>query len=302
MLSTLAGAAPMGFDEARHLLARTGFGPTDAEIRGYAALTREQGVNLVLRDVRTRSDHAAARLHAGNVRAALSARRHGDARRAPRLPAAADPPGPRASRVVDARDAGDALAHHRAHDAVLAQPLRVEPAEGALLAAHVPAERDAARARARQLRRSPARGVEGPRDAHLPRHRAEPQGPAQRELRARGHGALHARRRPLRRSGRQGGRARVHRMEPRSRHRALPLPARHPRLRREDRARQVGPVRRRRRARRHPRSAANRGVHHGQAVARVRVRRPRPARSAAHRARRFATATTTSRSRCARCF
>jgi uncharacterized protein (DUF1800 family) len=51
--STLAFAASMGYDEARHLLARTGFGPTDAEIRGYAALTREQGVNLVLRDVRT---------------------------------------------------------------------------------------------------------------------------------------------------------------------------------------------------------------------------------------------------------
>ena len=53
LASTLAGAASMGYDEARHLLARTGFGPTDAEIRGYAALTREQGVNLVLRDVRS---------------------------------------------------------------------------------------------------------------------------------------------------------------------------------------------------------------------------------------------------------
>lgn len=53
--SSAAGAAPapMGYDEARHLLVRTGFGPTDAEVRGYAVLTREQGVNLVLRDVRT---------------------------------------------------------------------------------------------------------------------------------------------------------------------------------------------------------------------------------------------------------
>jgi uncharacterized protein (DUF1800 family) len=55
LASTLATAAPMGFDEARHLLARTGFGPTDTEIRSYAALTREQGVNLVLRDVRTQA-------------------------------------------------------------------------------------------------------------------------------------------------------------------------------------------------------------------------------------------------------
>ena len=51
--SSFAAAAPMGYDEARHLLARTGFGPTDAEIRSYAALTREQGVNLVLRDGRS---------------------------------------------------------------------------------------------------------------------------------------------------------------------------------------------------------------------------------------------------------
>jgi len=55
VLTTAVSAAPMGFDEARHLLARTGFGPTDAEIRGYASLTREQGVNLVLRDVRTQA-------------------------------------------------------------------------------------------------------------------------------------------------------------------------------------------------------------------------------------------------------
>ena len=48
-----ASAQPMGYDDARHLLARTGFGPTDAEVRAYAVLTREQGVNLVLRDART---------------------------------------------------------------------------------------------------------------------------------------------------------------------------------------------------------------------------------------------------------
>ena len=32
-----AAAAPMGYDDARHLLARTGFGPTDAEVREFAA-------------------------------------------------------------------------------------------------------------------------------------------------------------------------------------------------------------------------------------------------------------------------
>jgi uncharacterized protein (DUF1800 family) len=55
LASSLAAAAPMGYDEARHLLARTGFGPTQAEIRAFAMLTREQGVNLVLRDVRTQA-------------------------------------------------------------------------------------------------------------------------------------------------------------------------------------------------------------------------------------------------------
>ena len=48
-----ASTEPMGYEDARHLLARTGFGPTDAEVRAYAALTREQGVNLLLRDART---------------------------------------------------------------------------------------------------------------------------------------------------------------------------------------------------------------------------------------------------------
>ncbi len=148
-----ASAAPMGFDDARHLLARTGFGPTDAEIRGYAALTREQGVNLVLRDVRTQAITPPPAFTLQTTALRYPARGHRDARGAARVPAAAGAPGPRASRLVDARDAGDAVADHRAHDAVLAQPLRVEPAEGALRAAHVPAERDAARERARQLRR-----------------------------------------------------------------------------------------------------------------------------------------------------
>ena len=43
---------PMGYADARHLLARTGFGPTDAEVRAVAGLTREQAVAALLRDVR----------------------------------------------------------------------------------------------------------------------------------------------------------------------------------------------------------------------------------------------------------
>jgi len=51
-----AAAAPssvLGYDDARHLLARTGFGPTDAEIRAYASLTREAAVAQLLRETRT---------------------------------------------------------------------------------------------------------------------------------------------------------------------------------------------------------------------------------------------------------
>ncbi len=47
-VATSATSATMGMDDARHLLARTGFGPTLNEIKTYAALTREQGVARVL--------------------------------------------------------------------------------------------------------------------------------------------------------------------------------------------------------------------------------------------------------------
>jgi uncharacterized protein (DUF1800 family) len=46
---------PMGYDDARHLLARTGFGPTDVEVRRFAGLTREQAVTELLRDTRTQA-------------------------------------------------------------------------------------------------------------------------------------------------------------------------------------------------------------------------------------------------------
>ena len=48
-----AAAAPMGYDDARHLLSRTGFGPTDAEVRAYAAMPRGEAVARLLRETRT---------------------------------------------------------------------------------------------------------------------------------------------------------------------------------------------------------------------------------------------------------
>jgi uncharacterized protein (DUF1800 family) len=43
--------ATLGYDDARHLLARTGFGPTLAEIQTFAHMTREQAVERLLAGV-----------------------------------------------------------------------------------------------------------------------------------------------------------------------------------------------------------------------------------------------------------
>ena len=50
-----AAAAPIGEDGARHLLARTGYGPTAAEIRDYAPLERDAAVARVLGSARTKA-------------------------------------------------------------------------------------------------------------------------------------------------------------------------------------------------------------------------------------------------------
>ena len=52
MPATAASNAVLGYDDARHLLARTGFGPTDAEVRAYAGLSREAAVTQLLKDTR----------------------------------------------------------------------------------------------------------------------------------------------------------------------------------------------------------------------------------------------------------
>jgi len=48
-----AAAAGMGYEDARHLLLRTGFAPTAAQVRDYAGLTRAEGVDRLLRETRT---------------------------------------------------------------------------------------------------------------------------------------------------------------------------------------------------------------------------------------------------------
>ena len=54
VLSTpLASAMSMGESDARHLLARTGFGPTAVEVRAYASLSREQAIDRLLASVKS---------------------------------------------------------------------------------------------------------------------------------------------------------------------------------------------------------------------------------------------------------
>jgi len=50
--ASLAQAQALGYADARHLLARTGFGATDAEVRDAARLTREQAVDRLLEGTR----------------------------------------------------------------------------------------------------------------------------------------------------------------------------------------------------------------------------------------------------------
>jgi uncharacterized protein (DUF1800 family) len=50
--ATAAPQHPLGENDARHLLARTGFGPSAEEIRTYARLTRAQAVDRLLREAR----------------------------------------------------------------------------------------------------------------------------------------------------------------------------------------------------------------------------------------------------------
>ena len=125
------------------------------------------------------------------------------------------------------RDARHAVAAHRAHDAVLAQPLRVEPAEGALRARSCTAQNALLRATRSATSATLLHAAsKDPAMLIYLDNAQQPQGAAERELRARGDGALHARRGQLHRARRQGSGARVHRLEPRPRHRRVPVPPR----------------------------------------------------------------------------
>src|SRR4029077_13799921 len=53
--ASAASSPVLGYDDARNLPARTGCGPTDAEVRAYAALTREAAVAKLLQETQTKA-------------------------------------------------------------------------------------------------------------------------------------------------------------------------------------------------------------------------------------------------------
>ena len=52
-MAAVAPGAVLGYDDARHLLNRTGFGATQVEIERFAAMTRDQAARKLLSDART---------------------------------------------------------------------------------------------------------------------------------------------------------------------------------------------------------------------------------------------------------
>jgi uncharacterized protein (DUF1800 family) len=53
LTAATVAATPMGESDARHLLARTGFGPSAAEVREYARLSRHDAIGKLLAEART---------------------------------------------------------------------------------------------------------------------------------------------------------------------------------------------------------------------------------------------------------
>ena len=105
----------------------------------------------------------------------------------------------------------------REDDAVLAQPLRHQPRQGAEPGPDVRPERAAAQPCPGQVRPVAAGDEPGRGHAGLARLQQQRQGQAQRELRPRADGALQPGRRQLHREGRPRGRPRLHRLADRRR-------------------------------------------------------------------------------------
>ena len=140
-----------------------------------------------------------------------------DRRRAQSLPDAEQPHAPREPDRDAAVVAGPhdrvARAAAREDDAVLARALHQLAGEADVGARAADAEPALPRVRAGQRARPHAARVARPGDAALPRQQRQRQGASQRELRARAHGAVHARHRQLHRAGHPRVGPRVHRLD-----------------------------------------------------------------------------------------
>ena len=149
--------------------------------------------------------------------------------------------------MVARPDAAHEPPARRKDDAVLARPLRDGARQGAA-AVHGRADQPVPAARARPFPGAALGGHARSRDADLARQPRQREGASERELRARGDGAVRARPGQLHRGRRQGSRARVHRLVARQEPAGAVLSGAS-RRRHEDRARQDRRVQRRRRHR-----------------------------------------------------
>ena len=271
-------ASAMDFDEARHLLSRTSFGATPAEIRALEAQDYTSAVDRLLAGVRREAvTPAPAWISQGPAelrrqqQAAVAEQKAGVDGKKLQVVASGPGRGPRAAQLVGRGDAGDRPAAHRAHGAVLAQPFHLLVPEGALSGGAAAAERAVPPPGARQFRDAPeGRGARSG-DADLSRRHAERGASAQREFRPRASRALHPGRGPLQRGRHQGRGARLHRLDGRPRNRRVPQPRPRARRRREDLPRPDRPLRWRA-DRRHPAApSAHRRDDRREAVARVRL-------------------------------
>jgi hypothetical protein len=160
MSSSVVDAKPLGFDAARHLLNRTGFGASEVEIEAYAKLSREQAVSKLLAGAVTIAATPAPAFVDDPITPSRQVKEMGDDEKKEFLKG-------RVREGVDAGNVGHTFAAYRENDFILARPLRHQPAEGQGQPNHVSAERAVAALRSGQLWTPSARRCQGPGNADL---------------------------------------------------------------------------------------------------------------------------------------
>ena len=256
-------AGRFGTRHAAHLLRRAGFGGSVADVARLASLGMGGAVDSMLHPTAPDADFPPYPPSDDPLRSEEGA--PGDAAVVARPDAAHEPPA------------------RREDDAVLARPLRDGARQGAA-AIHGRADQLVPAARAGAFSGAALRGHARSRDADLARQPREREGASERELRARGDGAVRARPGQLHRGRRQGSGARVHGLDARQEPAGGVRPGA-PRRRPQDRARQDRHVQRRRRHRDRRLAAGAPALPRAQAARVLRLQRSR-ARADRRRSRR----------------